>query len=178
MEAAPPRGPPGGPPPTTTTPPGNSDAASVRVGVDLHLKDGRQGRELVEREDAVDAVEDLCYNLAADAASFAGPVSNTTTTTGVAAGPPRGQPGWIARCLAAGLDPKTATKWQVEDELKDFEDLTPQGKKNRELSPSARKELNKKQQERYHEKKDPLWGVNPGARKGGRIRVPKKKPNV
>ena len=87
-------------------------------------------------------------------------------------------PGWIARCLAAGLDPKTATKWQVEDELKDFEDLTPQGKKNRELSPSARKELNKKQQERYHEKKDPLWGVNPGARKGGRIRVPKKKPNV
>ncbi|GMI35987.1 hypothetical protein TrCOL_g11263 [Triparma columacea] len=52
-------GPPGGPPPTTTTPPGDSVAASLRVAVDLHLKDGRHGRELVEREDAVDAANDL-----------------------------------------------------------------------------------------------------------------------
>ncbi|GMI37380.1 hypothetical protein TrCOL_g12205 [Triparma columacea] len=62
-------------------------------------------------------------------------------------------------------------RWQVAGAgtlgniLKDKEDLTPQGLKTRELSPSAKRARNDKQKKYYHEKTHPIYH-HPGARRG------------
>ncbi|GMI33276.1 hypothetical protein TrCOL_g9450, partial [Triparma columacea] len=63
------------------------------------------------------------------------------------------------------------TKWAVAGAgnfgniLKDAEDLTPEGLKYRELSPSEKRAHNDKLKKRYHEKTHPIYH-HPGARRG------------